>query len=294
MYFTQEDYLKIEQWLKARTVKDTQLPLASLLTGKEFIPILQDNTNKIVNLVHLQQKIKDMIIPDFINVTDACSGHALHLEDAINRVPQHMRHPGTVITFKGHNGCWHILQFTGDSIYQWGDCTRWKGLFDNWMLNQVYRPDEEDLVGIQDGNQKFIKIKDRIYSPANFSGKGRKIVRMNWVPSCECYNDDLDHYENKITQETFSDDHTVYVIRYDFTVEGHISMPEGCELHFEGGTLKGGYINLNGCKITGMVGEESDYFIGVNLDNWAKGQIEYRDGEMKYWTGEEWKIIGSV
>lgn len=292
MHFTHEDYLKIEQWLKARAVKDTQLPLATCLTGKEFVPVVQDNHNKLASLLLIQKKIESMIIPDFINVTDACSCCSLTLDEALDRVPQNMRKPGTVITFRDCHRDWHILQFIGDSIYQWGDYTKWKGLFDNWMLHAVYKPDEEDLTTVLDGNQKFIKFRDREYNPEMFSGKGRKILRLNITPSCECFNDDLDHYENKISQKDFKQANTVYVIRYDFTIDGHIQMPKNCEIVFEGGTLKGGYMNLNCCKIAGMIGEESDYFIDVELENWAKGQVEYRDGEMKYWNGTEWKTIG--
>lgn len=50
MYFTQEDYKKIEDHLKARTIKDTQFPEAEPVDGSEDIPIIQGGKNKIVNI----------------------------------------------------------------------------------------------------------------------------------------------------------------------------------------------------------------------------------------------------
>lgn len=290
MVFTQEDFRKIEQWLKQRCVKDTQFVPASVLTGREWVPIIQDNVNKIVSLPYLQDRIKSMIIPDFYNVTDCC-GHDLHLKDAIEKVPQSRRKLGLVVTFRNLRGNWTIVQFTGDSLYQWGDLHRWEGLFDAWLINEIYRPDEEDLTGVQDGNQKFIKLKDRAYVPGMFTGKGRKILRMNLVPvTCNCI-DDEDHYSNIINQDSFREDNTVYVIRYDFNIEGAVSLPEGCGLHFEGGSLTGGLLNLNGAKVTGTVGSMADYFGSTTVTNWAEGQTQCITGQMKYWNGEEWKAF---
>jgi hypothetical protein len=59
------------------------------------------------------------------------------------------------------------------------------------------------------------------------------------------------------------------------------------ELVFEGGIIENGTIDLNKCKLTSMVGEESEYLPNVTCNNWAKGQIEYRNGKICYWNGTE-------
>ena len=46
MYFTKEDFKKIEQWLKRNSVKDTEFPKATLLEGLETILIVQNGENK--------------------------------------------------------------------------------------------------------------------------------------------------------------------------------------------------------------------------------------------------------
>lgn len=46
MYFTQDDFIKIEQWLQTRTIKDSQFDLVTALNGDETVPILQDGRNR--------------------------------------------------------------------------------------------------------------------------------------------------------------------------------------------------------------------------------------------------------
>lgn len=43
-----------------------------------------------------------------------------------------------------------------------------------------------------------------------------------------------------------------------------------------------------------MVGEESEYLTNVTCSNWAKGQIEYRNGKICYWNGTEWRVMGDA
>lgn len=71
-------------------------------------------------------------------------------------------------------------------------------------------------------------------------------------------------------------------------------MPVGCELVFEGGIIENGTIDLNGCKLAGMIGQESEYLPNVTCSNWAVGQIEYRNGKICYWNGTEWRVMGDT
>ena len=47
MFFTQEDYKKIEQWLSRNAIKDTEFNNSVLpLKGNEEVTIIQDGHNK--------------------------------------------------------------------------------------------------------------------------------------------------------------------------------------------------------------------------------------------------------
>lgn len=103
------------------------------------------------------------------------------------------------------------------------------------------------------------------------------------------------HYKSVLTQDMLNEENTRYIIRYAFDLNSKtITMPSGCELVFEGGIIENGTINLNKCKLTGMVGEESEYLPNVTCSNWAVGQIEYRGGKICYWNGTEWRVIGDT
>lgn len=88
--------------------------------------------------------------------------------------------------------------------------------------------DEEDITA-EDGN---LKLKDRAYDEANFSGKGYKILRKN-----------IQDGKNILTQDMINEPNTIYEIRYDFDLNGvTISIPEGCSLDFRGGSISNGLL----------------------------------------------------
>lgn len=288
---TKEDFYAIENWLKSRSVPDSQLPPASTLTGSELVPLLQDGVNKVVSLKHLINRVDAILDKDFYNATHQACGRKMCIKEAIMSVPIDYRKLGFVVAFLDMEGVWNIRQFTGDNTYQWGDVNRWPSLFDNWMLRELYVPDYEDLTWVQDGNQKTLKLMDRQVNKTMKSGKGYKVLRQNLeADGCNC-GCNTDSFKNVITSKDFKQKDTIYLIRYDFDLDDQFTMPPGCELRFEGGTITGGLINLNGCKITGIVGEESDYFINVKLSNYAKGQLMFREGTMQYYNGQEWKTL---
>lgn len=103
------------------------------------------------------------------------------------------------------------------------------------------------------------------------------------------------HYKSVLTQDMLNEENTRYIIRYAFDLNSKtITMPSGCELVFEGGIIENGTIDLNKCKLTDMVGEESEYLPNVTCSNWAVGQIEYRSGKICYWNGTEWRVMGDT
>lgn len=91
--------------------------------------------------------------------------------------------------------------------------------------------DNEDIESINNSDgYNVLKLADREYDEANFSGKGYKILRKN-----------ISDGKNILTQEMINDANTVYEIRYDFDLNGtEITIPEGCTLKFNGGSLCNG------------------------------------------------------
>lgn len=290
MQFTRDDFEKIVRYLNRHSARDSEFPCASPLKGCETVAILQDGVNKKMTIRDFSSNLKDMDIPDFYNVSSRHNVYNLSLQEALKYVPVNQRKLGMVVTFKANDN-WYTVQFKGDSVNQWDSLNLWKELFEVYIEEHIVHPDEEDITGVQDNNRKFLKFKDRKYKPEDFSGKGRRILRKNLIGTEACSLDDEDHYDNILTQESFPESNTVYIIRYDYTLNGFIRMPDNCELVFEGGTITGGIIDLNECKLSGMIGQESDYFINVEVLNWSVGQIEYRDKDIKYWNGKSWASV---
>ena len=58
---------------------------------------------------------------------------------------------------------------------------------------------------------------------------------------------------NLLTQDIIDKENTIYVIKYDFDLEGkEITIPEGCILEFDGGSLNNGSIVWNNTKLTNI------------------------------------------
>lgn len=58
MYLTQEDYIKIHNWLKANSVRDTQFFPVTELTGDETVAIVQNNINKRLRISELMKSFE--------------------------------------------------------------------------------------------------------------------------------------------------------------------------------------------------------------------------------------------
>lgn len=245
MYFTQDDYRKIEAWLETRTVKDTQFKEADPLTGLEKVPIIQDDKNKIINLRSFIKQLSLMELPDFFNVTTFVKRGYLSLEEAINFIPVEQRKLGLTITFHGEKGNWVIYQFKGSSLNQWSSLNYWRSIIEEAIEELIFYPDEEDITGVRDGNRTFLKFKNKDYDPSEFSGMGRIILRKNLVGTEACAIDDNDHYSNILKQDMIMEENTIYIVQYDFDLDGKaISIPKGCTLWFQGGSINNGTIYL--------------------------------------------------
>lgn len=126
--------------------------------------------------------------------------------------------------------------------------------------NIINYPDDEDL----QADYGYLQFKDRKYNPDLASGKGYKILRKNWLG-----------VNNVLTQDMINEENTIYVIRYDFDLNGkEITIPEGCILQFEGGSLSNGVLN---CINTRFNNEDDCVFIniifkGVCLNTYANSK----------------------
>lgn len=114
----------------------------------------------------------------------------------------------------------------------------------------VNYPDGEDLTEVDacGGNSKqeinVLKFADKKYNSTNFSGLGRKYLRKNLVEVEE--DDGIKVTKNILTQEMINDANTRYIIQYDYDLNGEeITIPEGCILDFQGGSLNNGTYTYN-------------------------------------------------
>lgn len=243
MHFTQEDYIKIEKWLHRNSVKDSEFQEALPFTGKEIVTVVQDGHNRKVNIQEFINQLYKHGVEDFLNVTNTYRANNITLKEAIRLIPSEARKEGQVITFLNTDGNWEIYQFIG-KLNQWNNPTLWNNPFD-WeklIVNSIL-PDEEDLTkSAPDANgNAYLSLKDRKYEPDKYSGLGRKILRRRVVEIEDPVYGTQE--KNLLLQADFVEDNTVYVVRYDFTLNGvDITLPDNSYIEYEGGSISDGNI----------------------------------------------------
>ena len=181
MFFKREDILKIHNALLQLGVKDSELPNAEPVTYNDVLSIVQEGKNKQIRIKDFFNQISLWKKEDFINITDEYNKYNISLLEAINLVPTLQRKNGLVITFQDVEGNWEIYQFRGN-ITEFFEKDKWFNLYDyrNNIIQSIV-PDEEDLttsIPNENGNS-LVSLKDRVYDPTSFSGKGYKILRKN-------------------------------------------------------------------------------------------------------------------
>lgn len=84
MFFTQEDYLKIEEWLKQRAIRNTEFNEVSLpLKGNEIISVVQEGSNKKMFVKDFITQVFKLGVGDFLNISDKYKETYIDLEHAI-------------------------------------------------------------------------------------------------------------------------------------------------------------------------------------------------------------------
>lgn len=113
-------------------------------------------------------------------------------------------------------------------------------------------PDEEDLTSENQGGTDVLKFKDKAYNSALYSGLGRVYLRKNIV-TLEGTG------KNVLTQAMVNTTNTIYLIQYDYDLNGQtVTLPAGCVLEFDGGSVKNGTLVGSGTKIIASDGKIFD------------------------------------
>lgn len=209
------------------------------------------------------------------------SGNKYTLEGAIVQVPEDIRTVGLKVSFLNNSGLVETWEFAG-GVFE--NIENWKSNEDKLtdirdeaiskikevesdaisnfssqrvtpeMLSESTKQfinasgggtinnlaDDEDLVSVDKGeNLSVLKFADRAYNPGIYVGMGYKILRRNIIDG-----------KNILTQEMVNQPHTIYMIQYDYDLNGAtIRIPEGCVFDFQGGSLSNGFIAGNNTAI---------------------------------------------
>lgn len=124
MFFTQDDYKKIEDYLRTRTIKDTEFPIADAIKENDLITIVQDGKNKTVQFSSLVLDVLNRYCPNVYNIHRR---ESITIKEAISLVPEECRKLGLIITFYSANDSdyYEIWQFVGstpmDVLNHWGE-----------------------------------------------------------------------------------------------------------------------------------------------------------------------------
>ena len=249
MFFTQEDYRKIEKWLLANSIKDTDfVGAATPLKGNETLAFVQDGKNVNVFLKDLIEQIFLLGVSDFLNVSDKYGESIISLTQAIQLIPFRSRKIGQVITFLDEEGHWKLYQFQGKSLNQWNNSTLWIDLLAK--ISGIPIIDSEDIITkVDDAKQVSLYLADKQYNEADYSGLGRVYLRKNIQTIIDPSTGKVINV-NLLTQSMLVKENTIYILQYDYNLNNQtISIPEGSVLLFEGGSIDNGAINCNGTTI---------------------------------------------
>lgn len=254
------------------------------------------------------------------------SGNKYTLEGAIVQVPEDIRTVGLKVSFLNNSGLVETWEFAGgafENIENWNQMkinltdirdeaiSKIKEVESDAISNfssQRVTPDmlsestkqfinasgggtinnladDEDLVSVnKGGNLSVLKFADRAYNPGIHVGMGYKILRRNIIDG-----------KNILTQEMVNQPHTIYMIQYDYDLDGTtIKIPEGCILDFQGGSIVNGKV-FSDNKTTRIVNppkitESNDtIFFGVFFDS-NNGELTYRFEKIN----RPFEVVGQV
>lgn len=242
MFFTQEDYRKIEKWLLANSRKDTDfVGAATPLKGNETVVLVQNGKNVKASVKDVVEQLFLLGVSDFVNITDKYGESYISLPQAIALIPYRSRKIGQVITFLDDTGKWAMFQFQGTRKNQWGTLSLWVDLIA--LMSGINITDSEDIIAeTNSANQVSLKFADKTYNEADYSGLGRIYLRKNVINVEDPVTGNIVKM-NYLTQSMISKENTIYIIQYDYCLNGAtINLPANSVLQFEGGSISNGTI----------------------------------------------------
>lgn len=123
--------------------------------------------------------------------------------------------------------------------------------------------DEEDLTSENVGGTEVIRFKDKSHAPDLYSGKGKKYLRKN-------VREIGGVRKNWLEQSMLTAENTIYIVQYDYEVstdnDNTVTMPQGCVLKFEGGSIGGGLLVSNDTMIEGTPAIEKPVGVFYNKE----------------------------
>ena len=184
------------------------------------------------------------------------------LATAVQNVPSTERFGGQKITFKTDLG-WVTYQNTSLDTSDYENVANWildSGVTELGDVTITNNPDYEDLTQNEGGQLKFA---DKEYNVASYSGLGRKYFRKNIVNGV-----------NTLTQAMLPDANTIYIIQYDYDLNGAtITIPANCVLKFEGGSFCNGTITGQSTAIDAI----RNSFMSITFDGTYANSVVYSD-----------------
>lgn len=271
MFFTQEDYRKIEKWLLANSRKDTDFAgAATPLKGNETVVLVQNGKNVKASVKDVVEQLFLLGVSDFVNITDKYGESYISLSQAIELIPYRSRKIGQVVTFLDDTGKWAMFQFQGTRKNQWGTLSLWVDLID--LMTGLTITDSEDIVTeTNSANKVALKFADKTYNEANYSGLGRVYLRKNIVNVEDPVTGNVVKM-NYLTQSMISKENTIYIVQYSYNLNGQtITIPSGCVLLFEGGSISNGNIDFVNTNITNL--NNSTIFKNVSLSGSISSEL---------------------
>lgn len=251
MFFTQEDYRKIEKWLLANSRKDTDfVGAATPLKGNETVVLVQNGKNVKASVKDIVEQLFLLGVSDFVNITDKYGESYISLPQAIALIPYRSRKIGQVITFLDDTGKWAMFQFQGTRKNQWGTLSLWVDLIA--LMSGINITDSEDIIAeTNSANQVSLKFADKVYSVTDYSGLGRVYLRKN-IATVEDPSTGNTITTNLLQQSMVSKENTIYILQYDYNLNRQtLSVPSGSVLLFEGGSISNGILQLNNTVLAG-------------------------------------------
>lgn len=146
----------------------------------------------------------------------------------------------------------------------------------------VNHADGEDLTV----RKQVLKFADRHKPTTANVDRGYIIVRRKYKKVIR------EHAEveiNILTQDMMTEDSTIYVINYEFDLNGEtIEVPNNSVLLFNGGKLINGTVNLNGAQLIGVSLYPQDYIETIGNGLRAGTPRWTSDGYIEWWDGSKW------